>query len=76
MQFLNPILIIICKIKQIRIKEAGDTVLSESGCKFFYQCPYSTSKCINESKLSEEEEDLLCAFFYLPSTDLISASDS
>lgn len=36
------------------------------------------SKCINESKLSEEEEDedLLCVFFYLPSTDLISASDS
>jgi hypothetical protein len=52
--------------------------LSENGCKFFYQCPYSMSKCINESKLSEEEEDedLLCVFFYLPSTDLISASDS
>ena len=65
MRFLNPIIIIICKIKQIRIKEAGDTVLSESGCKFFYQCPYSMSKCINESKLSEEEEDedLLCVFF-------------
>jgi peptide/nickel transport system ATP-binding protein len=26
--------------KQIRIREAEETVLAENGCKFFYQCPY------------------------------------
>jgi peptide/nickel transport system ATP-binding protein len=52
--------------KQIRIREAEETVLAENGCKFFYQCPYSMNKCKNEPKLSEEEKDHYVACFIYP----------
>ena len=52
--------------KQIRIREAEETVLAENGCKFFYQCPYSMDKCKNEPKLSEEEKDHFVACFIYP----------
>ena len=52
--------------KQIRIREAEETALSENGCKFFYQCPYSMNNCKNEPKLSEEEKDHYVACFIYP----------
>jgi peptide/nickel transport system ATP-binding protein len=52
--------------KQIRIRDAEETVLPESGCKFFYQCPYSMNKCKNEPKLSEEKKDHYVSCFIYP----------
>lgn len=52
--------------KQIRIRDAEETVLPESGCKFFYQCPYSMNKCKNEPKLSKEKEDHYVSCFIYP----------
>ncbi|HYX55353.1 MAG TPA: ABC transporter ATP-binding protein [Nitrososphaeraceae archaeon] len=52
--------------KHIRIRDAEGTVLPESGCKFFYQCPYSMNKCKNEPKLSEEKKDHYVSCFIYP----------
>ena len=52
--------------KQIRIRDAEETVLPESGCKFFYQCPYSMNKCKKEPKLSEEKKDHYVSCFIYP----------
>ena len=52
--------------KQIRIREVEDIVLTESGCKFFYKCPYSMNKCKNEPILSEEEKDHYVSCFIYP----------
>jgi len=52
--------------KQIRIRDAEETVLPESGCKFFYQCPYSMNKCKNDPKLSEEKKDHYVSCFIYP----------
>ncbi len=52
--------------KQIRIRDAEGTVLTESGCKFFYQCPYSMNKCKKEPMLSEEEKDHYVSCFIYP----------
>ncbi|HKO64532.1 MAG TPA: ABC transporter ATP-binding protein, partial [Candidatus Nitrosocosmicus sp.] len=52
--------------KQIRIRDAEETILPESGCKFFYQCPYSMNKCKNEPKLSEEKKDHYVSCFIYP----------
>jgi peptide/nickel transport system ATP-binding protein len=52
--------------KQIRIRDAEETVLPESGCKFFYQCPYSMNKCKKEPTLSEEEKDHYVSCFIYP----------
>ena len=52
--------------KHIRIRDAEETVLPESGCKFFYQCPYSMNKCKNEPKLSEEKKDHYVSCFIYP----------
>ena len=54
------------KEKQIRIKETEGTVLIETGCKFFYLCPYSMDKCKNEPKLSEEGKDHYVSCFIYP----------